>query len=73
MPTFDWQLSVALFAVAAAASFLIRRGLTMLRAGKKSAAACGSCGSCAATTNAPTARQSASFVPLETLTRDKEK
>ena len=68
MPGFDWQLIVALAAVAGAAAFLVRRGVMLLRSGKKSKPACGSCGSCAATSNTA-ATSPAGFVPLETLVR----
>ena len=72
MPIFDWQLIVALLAVVAAAWFLIRRGLKLLRTGKKSDPSCGSCGSCAAAPNAP-ATPSDAFVPLEALVREEGK
>ncbi len=72
MPKFDWQLIVALFAVGAAAWFLIRHSLRLLRGGKNSEPACGTCGSCAAAPNAP-ATPSAAFVPLESLVREDEK
>jgi hypothetical protein len=72
VPAFDWQLIVALAAVAGAAGFLIRRGLTLLRSGKKSKPACGSCGSCATAPSAPPTA-STGFVPLESLVRDDQK
>ncbi len=62
----DWQLIAALLAVAAAAGFLIRRGLKLLRAGRKSEAACGTCGSCPAAQNAHVPSPAA-FVPLGSL------
>jgi len=47
MPHPDWQLIVALLAIAGAAWFLIRRGTKRLRnAGKASDGACGACDSC---------------------------
>ena len=71
MPKFDWQLIVALLAVAGAGSFLIRRGLKLFRAGRKAGGACGSCGSCTAGPSAARGRPTA-FVPLERLTPDDE-
>jgi hypothetical protein len=72
VPAFDWQLIVTLAAVAGAAAFLVCRGLTLLRSGKKSKPACGSCGSCATAPSAA-ATTSTGFVPLETLVRDDQK
>jgi hypothetical protein len=70
MPRFDWQLIVALLAVAGAAWFLFRRMFKTLQTGKKTDSTCGSCGSCATRSNPATTPHS-TFVPLETLTRDK--
>jgi hypothetical protein len=67
VPTFDWQLIVALAAVIGAATFLIVRGLRLVRGARKPA--CGSCGSCAAAP-ADQAAQAAGFVPLESLVRE---
>jgi len=64
MPTFDWQLIVALLAVAAAAAFLIRRTLRLFQAENKSGRACNSCAACPAAPNS-SAHSSASFIPLE--------
>ena len=64
MPTFDWQLIVALLAVAAAASFLVRRALSLLQSGDKAGGACGSCGSCSTKTSAGSPTP---FIPLESL------
>ena len=66
MPNVDWQLIAALVAVLAAAGFLVRRGVMMLRSGTKSNPACGSCGSCATGSDA-TGKPSTAFVPLESL------
>jgi hypothetical protein len=67
MPNFDWQLIVALVAVAAAAMFLIRRALRLLQSGGKAGGACGTCGACP-TAVKPSTDSSASFIPLESLT-----
>jgi hypothetical protein len=72
VPPFDWQLIVALAAVAGAGWFLVRRGLTLLRSGKNSKPACGSCGSCATAPGTPPTA-STGFVPLESLVRDDQK
>jgi hypothetical protein len=72
MPNFDWQLIAALLAVAAAGWFLIRRGLRLLRTGKKSGPACGTCGSCASAQNAREPSSSA-FVPIGSLVQQDEK
>jgi hypothetical protein len=66
MPTFDWQLIVALLAMASAACVLIRRAMKLFRAGKKAGSACGSCGSCAA---GPIVADGTpmEFIPLEKL------
>ncbi len=68
MPNLDWQLIVALLAVAAAAAFLIRRALRLLRSSRESGRACGSCGGCP-TDSPSSAAAPSSFVPLESLTR----
>jgi hypothetical protein len=73
MPKFDWQLIVAMLAVAGAVLLLVRRGLRLLRSGTKSESACGSCGSCSAATNRPDAAPATAFVPLQTLVREEEK
>jgi hypothetical protein len=66
MPTFDWQLIVALLAVAAAASFLARRAVSLLQSGGKAGGVCGSCGSCSTALKSST-DSSTSFIPLESL------
>ena len=67
MPTtFDWQLVVAILAIAGAAGFLIRRGLRLVRAGKGAGGACGTCGSCPTESDGAVSRSTA-FVPLESL------
>jgi hypothetical protein len=68
MPNFDWQLVVALLAVAAAAAFLIRRALNLLQSGGKAGGACGTCGACPTALKSST-DASGSFIPLETLSR----
>jgi hypothetical protein len=68
MPNFDWQLIVALLAVAAAAAFLVRRALRLLQSGRQPGHACGSCGVCP-TDSPSSAAAPSSFVPLETLSR----
>jgi hypothetical protein len=68
MPNFDWQLIVALLAVAAAGLFLIRRALRLLQSSRESGRACGSCGACP-TGSPSSAAAPSSFVPLETLSR----
>lgn len=71
MPTFDWQLIVALLALTGAVWFLVRRGLKLFRTGPKGGGACGSCGSCAA--SPPAAGSPPAFVPLESLAVQNEK
>jgi hypothetical protein len=66
MPNFDWQLIVALLAVAAAAAFLVRRALSLLQSGGKAGGACGTCGACPSGTKSST-HASESFIPLESL------
>jgi len=73
MPDVNWQLFTALAAVAGAFWFLVRRGLKTLRAGKQSAARCGSCSSCTPQEDASTSPPATTFVPLEALTRRDEK
>ena len=65
MPTFDWQLILALAAVIGAAAFLVVRGLRLVRGGKKPA--CSSCGSCPTAPADQAASHSAGFVPLDSL------
>ena len=67
MANIDWQLIVALLAVAGAAWFLVRRGMALLQRGKKAGRGdCGSCGSCAAGPSAASGAP-AQFVPLDSL------
>ena len=66
MPTLDWQLIVALLAVAAAAGFLIRRAVNLVRSGRKAEGACGTCGACPTSLDSSTG-SSASFIPIESL------
>jgi hypothetical protein len=66
MPNLDWQLVVALLAIAGAAAFLIHRGLRLLRTGRRASGACGTCGSCPAEPKDNVGRPTA-FVPLESL------
>ena len=72
MPKFDWQLILALFAVAAAGWFLVRRCLKAWRAAAKSDRTCGSCGSCATAENR-SATASPTFVPLDALVPQDDK
>lgn len=66
MPNFEWQLIIALLAVAAAAAFLIRRALRLFQSENKSGGACNSCGACPTAPHS-SAHSSASFIPLESL------
>jgi hypothetical protein len=72
LPSFDWQLIVALLAVAGAGWFLARRALNSIWPAKKDGSACGSCGSCAGGQNA-TRGSNAAFVPLESLAANEHK
>jgi hypothetical protein len=69
MPIFDWQFVIVILTLAAAASYLVRRGIKTFRAGRHDASgagACGSCGSCDAAKNVP-GDLTGGFVPLEEL------
>jgi hypothetical protein len=71
VPKFDWQLLVALLAVAGSAGYLARAGWKMLRSRKKSGAPCESCHSCAGPSKA--SGPPSTLVPLETFAQSEKK
>jgi|GEM_PF-6599699 len=73
MPPVDWQLIVVMLIVAAAATYLVRRGLTTFRSSSQRASGPGSCGTCGSCNSVEQAsgNSRAGFVPIENLTSRK--
>ena len=69
MPIFDWQFIVVIVALAAAAWYVVCRGLGTFRSRRQKAGkaeACGSCGACGSG-ETPSGGLTSGFVPLEDL------